>query len=53
MVKLQKRFSRKVGDKEYHKYIIVVPPKLVKEADFKAGQELNIKAEKGKITISK
>lgn len=53
MVKLQKRFSRKVNDKDYYKYIINIPPKLVKEANLKGGQEVKLKAEKGKITITK
>ena len=52
-MKLQKQLSRKVGDKEYSKYVAVFPPEVVKESGFKEGEELNATAEKGKITIKK
>lgn len=51
MAKLQKQLSRKVGNKEYAKYVIVIPPKAIKEAGFKDGQELNIKSSNGKLII--
>ena len=51
MVKLQKQLSRKVGDKKYAKYVIVIPPKEIKEAGFKEGQELKIKSKKGRILL--
>lgn len=53
MVKLQKQLSRKVGKKEYPKYVLVIPPKDVEESGFKAGEELKIKSSKGKIVIEK
>lgn len=53
MVRLQKQLSRKVGDKIYPKYVIVIPPKVVKEAGFKEGQELQLEIDKGKIIIKK
>ena len=51
MVRLQKQLSRKVGDTKYAKWVVVIPPKLVKKSGFKAGQELKIKSIKGKIII--
>jgi len=53
MTKLQKQLSRKVGDKKYPKYIVVIPPEKIKEVGFKEGQELDIKVEKNKIIIKK
>ncbi len=42
-MKLQKRLSRKVGDKEYDKWIITIPPSKVKELGWKEGQEIELK----------
>lgn len=52
-MKLQKQLSRKVGDKEYSKYVVVFPPEIVEKSGFKEGQELEAVAEKGKIIIKK
>lgn len=53
MVRLQKQLSRKVGDTEYAKYVVVIPPSAVKEAGFKEGQELKITVVKKKIMLEK
>lgn len=53
MAKLQKQVSRKVGNKEYSKYVIVIPEDKIKEAGLKEGQELNIKNKNGKLIIEK
>ncbi len=53
MVTLQKQLSRKVGKKEYAKYVLVIPPKNVEESEFKVGEELQLKSSKGKIVIEK
>jgi hypothetical protein len=39
-LKLQKRFNRRVGDKEYFKWIVVLPDALVSELDWKEGIKL-------------
>jgi len=52
-MKLQKRFLRKHNKKDYYKYMINLPPLKVKEAGFKEGEELEIDAKDGKITIQK
>ncbi len=51
MTRLQKQLSRKVGDKEYPKYVVVISPKDIKEAGFKEGQELFVKVKKGEIRL--
>jgi hypothetical protein len=39
-VKLQKRFNRRIGDKEYSKWVVVLPNNFVTELDWKEGMEL-------------
>ena len=50
---LQKQLSKKVGDKEYAKYVIVVPPKIVEKLGWKAGEELEAEIKKGKLIIER
>jgi len=52
-MKIQKRFLRKYKDKDYYKYIINLPPMILKETGLKYGEELEIKTEKGKIILKK
>lgn len=52
-MKLQKQLSRKVGNKEYAKWVAVIPPKLIEEVKFKEGQELDIEVQDGKLIIKK
>ncbi len=53
MAKLQKQVSRKVGDKKYAKYVIVLPKEDVDSAGFKEGEELKIKSIYGKMILTK
>lgn len=50
-MKLQKRFSRKVGNKEYSKWVIVLPRKRIEELGWKEGVELDIDTNKGAIIL--
>jgi len=52
-MRLQKNSLRKIGNKEYHKYVVNIPPKRIEESEFKEGDELEIEAIRGKITIKK
>ncbi len=52
-MKLQKQLSRKVGDKDYAKWVLVIPPEIIKEACLKEGQELKIKVKDNKLIIEK
>ena len=52
-MKLQKQFSRKVGEKEYSKYVAVFPPDIVEKSGFKEGEELEAIADKGKIILKR
>lgn len=39
-MRLQKQLNRVVADKEYAKYLLVIPPETVEELDWKEGEEL-------------
>jgi len=52
-MKLQKRLSRKYKNKEYHKYILVLPEKAIKKAGFREGDELKSEIKKGEIKLKK
>ncbi len=41
-VKLQKRFNRRVGDKEYSKWVVVLPDNEVSQLGWKEGLDLEI-----------
>ena len=49
-VKLQKRFNRKVGNKEYSKWVVVLPNDKVQELGWREGVELDVDNKKGAIT---
>jgi bifunctional DNA-binding transcriptional regulator/antitoxin component of YhaV-PrlF toxin-antitoxin module len=46
-MKLQKRFNRRVGEKEYSKWVIVLPQEKVEELGWKEGTELELDTNKG------
>lgn len=52
-MKLQKQLSRKVGNKEYAKWVAVIPPNIIEEARLKEGQELEVNLKDGKIILEK
>lgn len=43
--------SRRVGNKEYSKWVLVVPQKIVEEAELNEGEDLDIKVEDKEIII--
>jgi len=52
-MKIQKRFLRKYKDKDYYKYMVNIPPLVVKEAGLEYGEDIEVKVEKGKIILKK
>ncbi len=42
-MKLQKHFARAVKGKDYSKWVVVLPPDMIKELDWKEGEELQPK----------
>ena len=45
--------SRKVGDTEYVKWVLVIPPNIIEELKWKEGQELEAKIKENKLVIEK
>ncbi len=52
-MRLQKQLSKKIGDKEYAKYVIVVPPKTIDKLKWKEGEELEAEVKGDKLIIEK
>ena len=52
-MKLQKVKSRTYKNKEYYKYRVEFSAKIIKESNFKEGDELDVAAVKGEIKLKK
>ena len=52
-MKLQKRFLRKHKNKDYYKYVVNIPPLMVKEAGFEEGEEMDVESKDGKIILKR
>ena len=52
-MKIQKRFLRKYNNKDYYKYVVNIPPMIIKEAGLEYGEEVEIHVEKGNIVLRK
>jgi len=52
-MKLQKRLSREYKGKKYTKWIITIPPGIIKMLGWKSGQELEADSKEGKLILSK
>jgi hypothetical protein len=50
-VKLQKRFNRRVGDKEYSKWVVVLPSDDVNRLGWKEGVELEANTKNGTLEL--
>jgi bifunctional DNA-binding transcriptional regulator/antitoxin component of YhaV-PrlF toxin-antitoxin module len=51
-MRLQKHLSRKVGNKEYTKYQVVIPSEHIEELGWEEGQELEPEVKGKKLVIS-
>jgi antitoxin component of MazEF toxin-antitoxin module len=52
-MKLQKQLSRKVGNTEYAKWVLVVPPTMIETLGWKEGQELEAEIKDNKLVVKK
>ena len=52
-MKLQKQLSRKYGGKEYPKWVIIVPPKRIKELGWQEGESLETEVKNQNLLIKK
>jgi antitoxin component of MazEF toxin-antitoxin module len=51
-MKLQKQLSRRIGNISYPKYVVVLPPKKVREIGWKEGIKLSASVRNKKLIIS-
>jgi hypothetical protein len=49
--KLQKQLAYKYKGKQHFKHVIVIPEGAINELGWKQGQQLELKATKGRLTI--
>lgn len=50
-MKLQKQLSKRIGTKEYDKWVIVIPPEQIRDLGWREGQELEAKIQGKKLII--
>ncbi len=52
-MKLLSQKSREHKGKEYHKYWVVIPNKIIEKLDWEKGEDLEAYTEKGRLIIKK
>jgi len=52
-MKIQKQLSKKIGEKIYYKYVIVVPELKIEEAGLQIGDDLVAESSKNTIILRK
>lgn len=50
-MRLQKQLSRKVGNEEYPKWVVVIPPEKIKEIGWKEGTDLEVIIKDNKLIL--
>lgn len=50
-MKLQKQLSRRVGNEEYAKWVVVIPPEQIKELGWLEGTELEADPKNKKLIL--
>jgi len=50
-MKLQRQLSRKVGNEEYDKWVVVIPPEKIKEIGWKEGVDLEVIVKDNKLVL--
>lgn len=50
-VLLQKRLNRRVGEKEYSKWQVVIPPEIIEQLGWKEGDDLIEQVDEQKLTL--
>jgi len=52
-MRLQKQLSKRTKEKDYHRYVVVIPEDLIKQSGLKEGDELQGTAQKDEIKLKK
>lgn len=50
-MRLQKQLSKRTKEKDYYRYVLNIPPMIIKEAGINEGDELEAQVKEGKIII--
>ncbi len=50
-MKIEKVKSRRYRDKQYHKFRLIIPNKIMEKTGFKEGDELEAEAKKGEVKL--
>ncbi|MBS3138147.1 AbrB/MazE/SpoVT family DNA-binding domain-containing protein [Candidatus Woesearchaeota archaeon] len=50
---LQKQLSKRIGDKEYAKYVLVIPPKVIHQLKWKGGEKLELEIKNDKLIVKR
>ena len=51
-MRLQRHYARTVKEKDYSKWVVVIPPEKVKELEWKEGEELESKVFHGGLILT-
>lgn len=52
-MRLQKQLSRTIGEKEYAKYVVVIPTKVVEDLGWKGDEDLEVIVGDNEVTLRK
>ena len=52
-MRLIKQHGRKYGDKDYFKFIVVIPNKLIEKLGWKGGEDWEVEVKGDKLVIEK
>ena len=50
-MRLQKQVSRKIGDKKYSKWVLVIPSEIIEKASLKEGDDLSVDVDNKKRIV--
>lgn len=50
-MKLQKQLSKRTKEKDYYKYVLNIPPMIIRESGLDEGDYLDVETKDGKIII--
>ena len=50
-MKVQKQLSKRTKEKDYYRYVLNIPPMIIKEAGIGYGDELEAQVKDGKIIL--
>lgn len=52
-MRLQKQLSRKVGNKEYPKWVVTIPPEKIDHIGWREGEELQLEIKDDKLILKR